>query len=97
VPGVVEANVHVDLVAWSAGRDFIGEEVALSSLIAHLRARRLGLICAGEPTGILTHHLVQDERTEAFLHRLFDVSGAHLAVRWLEAIEIFVPEVVDLA
>jgi len=25
------------------------------------------------------------------------VSGAHLAVRWLEAIEIFVPEVVDLA
>jgi hypothetical protein len=92
LPGVVEANIHVDLVAWMTGRrDFIGEEVALGSIISHLRARRLGLACANEPTGILTHHLVQDKSTDTFLHRLLDVTGAHVAALWLEAAEIFGP------
>jgi hypothetical protein len=90
-PGIVEANVHVDLVAWAGGRDFIGEEAALGNLIAHLRARRLGLACAEEPTGILTHHLIQDEPTAAFLYRLLDLTGTHVAALWLDAIEIFVP------
>lgn len=91
MPGVVEANVHVDLVAWAGSRDFIGEDAALSNLIAHLRARRLGLACADEPTGILTHHLIQDQPTDRFLHRLLDVTAAHAAAFWLEAGEIFVP------
>ena len=91
VPGVVEANVHVDLVAWAGSRGFIGEEAALSNLIAHLRARRLRLACADEPTGILTHHLIQDEPTDRFLHRLLDVTATHAAASWLEAGEIFVP------
>jgi hypothetical protein len=92
VLGIVEANVHVDLVAWAGDRNFIGEEAALSNLIAHLQARRLRLTCADEPTGLLTHHLIQDEPTEAFLQRLLEVSGAHVAAHWLAAIEIFVPE-----
>lgn len=91
-PGIVEANVHIDLVAWAGGRDFIGEEAALSSLIAHLRARRVGLMCASEPSGILTHHLIQNGPTEAFLERLLRVTGAHVAAHWLEASEIFVQE-----
>jgi hypothetical protein len=90
-PGIVQANVHVDFVAWAGGRDFIGEEAALGDLIAHLRARRLGLVCAEEPTGILTHHLVQDEPTDAFLYRLLDLTGSHVAALWLDADEIFVP------
>ena len=57
----------------------------------HLRARRLGAVCADEPTGILTHHLVQDEATDAFLDRLIAVSVAHPAVLWLDAGEIFAP------
>jgi hypothetical protein len=91
LPGVVEANIHVDLVAWAGSRDFIGDKAALGSLIAHLRARRLGLACSNEPTGILTHHLVQDKPTDTFLHRLLDVTGAHVAALWLEAAEIFGP------
>ena len=90
-PGIVQANIHVDVVAWAAGRDFIGEEAALGDLIAHLRARRLGLACADEPTGILTHHLIQDEPTDTFLYRLLDLTGAHAASLWLDAVEIFVP------
>jgi hypothetical protein len=96
-PGVCEANIHVDFVAWGGGRDFIGEGAALSSLIAHLRARRVGSTCTSEPTGILTHHLIQDGPTGAFLQRLLEICGAHVAVRWLEAIEVFVPEAVVAA
>lgn len=92
VLGIIEANVHIDLVEWAGGRGFIGEQAALSGLITHLRARRLGSVCADEPTGILTHHLVQDRPTEAFLQRLFEVSGAHAAVLWLNPRDIFVPE-----
>jgi hypothetical protein len=91
IPGVVEANVHVDLVAWAGGRNFIGENAALSGLVSHLRARRLGLTWADEPTGILTHHLLQDEPTEAFLARLLEVTGPHAAARWLEAADVFAP------
>src|SRR3954447_20299736 len=96
-PGVIEANIHVDLIAWTGSRGFVGEDAALSGLVQHLRARRLGAVCAGEPTGILTHHLVQDEATDAFLDRLIAVTLAHPAVLWLDAREIFTPDMLDLA
>jgi hypothetical protein len=90
-PGVLEANVHVDLVAWKAGRGFIGEEAALGALVAHLRARRRGEVDPEEPTGLLTHHLVQDEATDVFLRRLVDLAGGHPGARWLAAREVFAP------
>src|SRR6202035_2886852 len=40
-PGVIEANIHVDLVAWKGNRGFVGEDAALGGLVQHLRARRL--------------------------------------------------------
>ena len=90
-PGVIEVNIHVDLVDWTGGRGFIGDQAALGGLVGHLQARRRGAVCADEPTGILTHHLVQDEATDAFLDRLMAVSVSHPAVRWLDASEIFAP------
>lgn len=89
--GIIEVNIHIDLVAWTGGRGFVGEEAALDGLLGHLRERRLRTVRADEPTGILTHHLVQDEATDAFLDRLIAVSITHPAVRWLDAQEIFVP------
>jgi hypothetical protein len=89
--GLTEVNVHVDLVAWAGDRAFIGEGAALGGLIGHLRARRLAEASADEPTGILTHHLVQDEAADAFLSRLIATTHAHSAARWLEAIEVFAP------
>jgi len=96
-PGVIEANIHLDLIAWTGSRGFVGEDAALSGLVQHLRARRLCAVCADEPTGILTHHLVQDEATDAFLDRLITVSVAHPAVLWLYAGEIFAPDTRDRA
>lgn len=90
-PGLIEVNVHVDLVAWTAGRRFIGEQAALCGLVNHLRARRLGIANAEEPTGVLTHHLLLDEETDSFLGQLIAISTTHPAARWLGAAEIFAP------
>jgi hypothetical protein len=90
-PGVIEINIHVDLVSWTGDRNFIGEGTALGSLVGHLRGRRLTGIGDDEPTGILTHHLVQDDATDGFLHRLVAVTGAHAAARWLDATDVFTP------
>jgi hypothetical protein len=95
--GIIEVNIHVDLVAWKKGRGFIGEDAALGGLVEQLRARRLRAACADEPTGILTHHLVQDQATDAFLDQLITVSVAHPAVLWLDASEIFTSHMLDLA
>lgn len=95
--GIIEVNIHVDLVAWKESRRFIGEDAALGGLVEHLRARRLRATCADEPTGILTHHLVQDQATDAFLDQLITVSVAHPAVLWLDASEIFTSHTLDLA
>ena len=92
-PDLYAANVHVDLVAWREDRRFVGEAAALGGLVGHLRARRCGDADPDEPTGILTHHLVQDEATGAFLGRLVGLTCAHPAAHWLDAGEVFAPAV----
>lgn len=80
--GTALIDVHLDLVDWRGGRGFIGEDAALGGLIGELRARRL----AGEPNsaiGILTHHLVMDAATAAFLTELLDLTRSHRAARWV--------------
>ncbi len=89
--GVFAANVHVDLVAWRGDRGFIGGAAALDGLAGHLRARRRAQVDGDEPSGILTHHLVQDEATGDFLSRLVALTAAHPAARWLDAGEVFAP------
>ncbi|MBV8738558.1 MAG: polysaccharide deacetylase family protein [Alphaproteobacteria bacterium] len=88
-PGVFEANVHVDLVSWRTDRGFVGEAAALGGLVAHLRARRSGNADPDEPTGLLTHHLVQDEASSTFLARLISLTRNHPAARWLDADAVF--------
>jgi hypothetical protein len=93
LPGLFAANIHVDLVDWAGGRRFVGEAAALALLLEHLRGRRLGLVDSAEPTGIMTHHLVQDSDAERFLDRLLGLTLAHSAARWLAAGEVFAPAI----
>jgi hypothetical protein len=95
--GLIEANVHVDCVAWADGRRFIGESKALGAIVGHLQNRRSGAVCTDETTGLLTHHLVHDEATEAFLRQLVRVTNAHAAARWLYATEVFSPSLLEPA
>jgi hypothetical protein len=88
-PGLVQVNTHADLVAWTGDRGFVGTRAALGRIVGHLRARRAGTMDAAEPTGILTHHLVQDEAAETFLARLLALTRRHPAARWVGAPEAF--------
>lgn len=85
---VVPVDVHVDLVAWKAARGFIGTGAALSLLVGHLRSARLATTGSTRATGILTHHLVMDSATAAFLEQLLAVVAAHGAARWVAAAEL---------
>ena len=88
-PGVRQANTHVDIIAWRAGRAFVGEEQALGAATRHLAAKRMQTADAGEATGWLTHHAVHDEPSWAFLERLFESTRALPAVAWRRPEEIF--------
>lgn len=87
-PGLVAIDVHVDLVAWHGDRGFIGVAAALGGVVGHLRAARLGAAAPTRPVGILTHHLVMDGPTAAFLDRLVAVTRTHAASRWAAAGEL---------
>ena len=87
-PGLAAINTHVDLVEWSGSRGFIGESAALGLALGHLRARRLGVADAAEPTGLLTHHLVQDAATDDFLRRFLALAREHRGARLLDLAEL---------
>ena len=71
LPGILQANVHVDIMNWKQGRRFAGLESCIDQLLRHLDAKRLGRADRQEPTGIMSHHLVHDEACWAFLEDLF--------------------------
>ena len=53
--------------------------------------RRQFLTAAGEPVGILTHHLAMDEAGWVFLDHLLGVLAAHPGARLCAAGELFAP------
>lgn len=86
-------NTHVDPIDWKGGKRFLGETAALDQALRHLEAR-LDPAFAGdplEPTGILTHHLVQDAACWAFLARLQGEIAAHPAARFVDLEEGLLP------
>lgn len=83
VPGVRQTNCHADVVDWRGGRGFVGCERALASVVGHLAARRKRSVDPAEPTGLLTHHAVHEERTWTFIARFLERTREHPAVCWL--------------
>ncbi|MEQ8966979.1 MAG: polysaccharide deacetylase family protein [Azospirillaceae bacterium] len=83
-------NIHADPIAWRGDRGFAGEAAVLGAVIGHLRARRTGAVPdPGEATGLLTHHLVHDAGTEAFLDRFLAETTGHPAVSWPPVADLF--------
>lgn len=87
--GVVEANAHVDLIEWRAGRTGKPAALIAAEAAAHLRARREGAVDAEEPTGLLAHHLAMDETAWAALAGLLDRFGRDARAAWLDAPTVF--------
>ncbi|MGD8350160.1 MAG: polysaccharide deacetylase family protein [Gammaproteobacteria bacterium] len=88
-PALLQVNCHLDPINWRHDGGFLGVCPAIAILIQHLTARRGGYRDAGEPTGILSHHLVQNEAVWTFLDDLFRFLSAHPAVEFIGADQIW--------
>ncbi|MCP4010378.1 MAG: hypothetical protein GY726_12810 [Proteobacteria bacterium] len=87
--GLKQVNVHVDIINWKQGRCFAGENNCIEQIIAHLSAKRAGLADPGEPTGIMSHHLVHDAGCWAFLDELFGFLRNRSSTSLISAGKIF--------
>ena len=86
VRGLRQVNTHVDLVDWKRDRAFVGQDAALAALVSALAAGRQGV---AEPVGLLSHHLVMDERAWDFLRSLLGRAAGMLGVQMRSAYELF--------
>ncbi len=79
-------NTHVDIIDWRA-RSALPRAAAYALLCWEVERRLAG--DEAEPLGILTHHLVHEEETWAFLDELFALVGDHAATAWPPVPEFF--------
>ena len=87
-PGLALIDVHVDLTDWKGGRRFIGAAAALGALVAWLRRAGSAMRPPAGPIGILTHHLIMDRETAAFVEALLRAVAGHRAARWVDIAEM---------
>jgi glycosyltransferase involved in cell wall biosynthesis len=81
-PPLPEINTHLDIIDWHGSRG--GRDPA--RLAAALARELHEQWEATDPfVGVLTHHLVHDERAWSFLEELFALTAEHPAVRWVPA------------
>lgn len=83
-------NTHFDVIAWKTTRGFIGMKKAWH-LLANEVERRLETPPGetAEPIGILTHHLVHDPQTNAFLKLLLEKLQGRPEIAWPPIRELF--------
>jgi len=89
VAGLRQVNTHLDIIDWRGTRGFTGEEKALSDIVTHLAAKRLGSADANEPTGLLTHHLDHDEASWTFVEKLLHWTREQDSVKWPQLTDVF--------
>lgn len=92
VRGLLEVNTHVDLLDWQGGRRFVGEAAALGALVGALRHARLR---AAEPVGLLSHHLVMDDKAWDFLRSMLEKTMDMPGLRLRPARELFADKASD--
>jgi peptidoglycan/xylan/chitin deacetylase (PgdA/CDA1 family) len=93
--GLRQVNTHLDPINWRHKAGFIGLYPAIAILIQHLVARRSGYRDIDEPTGLLSHHLVQNEPVWRFFDDLLPFLGKHPAINWIDAPSIWKTPSVD--
>lgn len=79
---ITQLNVHLDIINWRERR-FAGDEAILTSLAAHLAAKRRGEIDSSEPCGLMTHHLDHDEQCWDFIERFLVYCQGKPQIQWL--------------
>ena len=87
--GVWCANTHIDIIDWKGTRGFRGDDAVIGQAVGHLKARRTGSADPEEPSGLITHHLVHDEASWAFIGSFLARTKRSPATRWLALPEVF--------
>lgn len=82
IGGLAVLNAHLDPVAWHDGRGLGDTAEILSRLSARLEDQAAGRLPGAEPIGLLTHHLVHDEETFAFLNELLQFLTREGLTNW---------------
>jgi hypothetical protein len=84
-----QVNVHSAPINWLDLSSFGPDEEYLQPILEHLRGKRLGIFASDAPTGLVSHHLAQNERSFAFMRRVRDLVELHPAASWQDARDIF--------
>ncbi len=74
-------NTQVDVIDWKGNRGGRTTHDLMTEIIAQLHTSQAAI-------GILTHHLVHDDRAWEFLEQLFSATSQHPAVRWVASGEL---------
>jgi hypothetical protein len=88
-PGLMQVNAHVSPIRWTKPPSFGSDAEYLAIIEDHLRGRRTGRYDINEPTGLLTHHVAQNDRSYEFIDHLVEVIAQHPAAKWLAGTDIF--------
>ena len=89
VSNIVQINTHIDLIDWSGNKRFIGTGAALALACQHLSNKREGRVDPSEPTGLLTHHLLMDFPSWAFVGAFVRRTKSISGVKWKCIPEVF--------
>lgn len=86
-PGLLQVNTHVDPFDWQCGT--LADPAPYAARIAALlcRRRKGDADANAEPFGILTHHLVHDERIWSFVAALLETLVESRATRFASPLE----------
>jgi len=68
--GLLQVNAHVDPIDWHGTRSLADPACLVAVLAAAVDRRSGGQADPDEPVGLLTHHLVHDERVWTFCEKL---------------------------
>ena len=79
---LLQVNTHLDPVAWKSGGGLLDPSLLDAQIARELAARRTGSADNGEPYGILTHHLVQDDATWGFAEAVLELFASSKAAAW---------------
>ncbi|MEH2544085.1 hypothetical protein V1283_000730 [Bradyrhizobium sp. AZCC 2262] len=76
-------DVHLDVINWKT-RTAQDTKTIANQLLQQLRGRRLGLLAADTPIGLLTHHLAHDEPIWRTCDEVLRVLQSHKAVEFID-------------
>lgn len=76
-------DVHLDVINWKEMKAQDTEIIA-NQLLQNLRGRRLGILAADAPIGLLTHHLVHNEGIWDRCEEILEVLQSHNAAEFVD-------------